>query len=63
MRDEQRIGDFIIKSLNLILDSLERHRKRIVLCGIDMAGENHALCAVCGQSPCACGTGHMGEVE
>ena len=22
-----------------------------------------ALCAVCGQSPCACGTAHMGEVE
>ena len=21
------------------------------------------LCAVCGLSPCACGTGHMGEVE
>ena len=110
MTEQQRIGDFFIKSLNLILDSLERHRKRIVLCGIDMAGEhiaaqaddhdtragydpdcmrrdwereiykqcdaedavqaqanddvlNQGICAVCGLSPCACGTGHMGEVE
>ena len=29
----------------------------------DIDALNHALCAVCGLSPCACGTGHMGEVE
>ena len=29
MTDEQKQGDFTIKSINLIIDSLERHRERI----------------------------------
>ena len=28
MTDEQKIGDALIKTLNLIMDSLERHRER-----------------------------------
>ena len=56
-----------VKSLNPVTDEL-RH----VECAFKNTGDcpdyeaaalNHGLCAVCGQSPCACGTGHMGEVE
>ena len=54
MTEEQRIGDHIIKVINLINDSLDRCLA---------LAKNQGLCAVCGHDPCACGTAHMGEVE